>query len=43
MDQNNKWNEIKSLLKKCHADLKIIEKNIITLEKALEISKKNVH
>jgi len=39
MNQNDKWNEIQSLLKQCYADLKTIENNIITLEKALEISK----
>lgn len=43
MKQNDKWNEIQNLLKQCHSDIKTIEKNIITLEKVLEISKKNIH
>ncbi|MGN8845136.1 hypothetical protein ACTQ5K_00075 [Niallia sp. Sow4_A1] len=41
MIQNKKWNEIQNLLKKCQSDLKAIEKDIIPLEKALKITKKN--
>ncbi|WP_312092941.1 hypothetical protein [Niallia sp.] len=43
MNQNNKWNEIQSILKKCHSDLKKIEKNLTTLEQVLQISKKKIH
>ena len=43
MNQHNKWNEIQSLLKKCHSDLKAIEKNITNLERALHISTKKTH